>query len=224
MLELQSPRKVRRSPGARAQAHDRTPAAEGSAATGFTPVLRGLSIAEHASPSERAAGFTVASPAASRARPGRHLEEDGPAPPTAAAGEAGDVGRRLFRARGLRLFAVTWNLAGRLPPASIASIAPDQDFEARAPAPPRRPAPCGWRLTAGGWRRCAQIFAIGTQECMVQCGSVKVLGRPAPPRGPGAPAGWRARQRLKRARAAALGGGQSFVQTDKGRWEQRLQV
>ena len=47
---------------------------------------------------------------------------------------------------GLRIVAVTWNLAGKLPPASINSIVPGGGFD---------------------------VYVVGTQECMVQCGTLK---------------------------------------------------
>ena len=49
------------------------------------------------------------------------------------------------------MYAVTWNLAGKLPPASIGTIAPTQEVD---------------------------VIAVGTQECLVNCGSVKSFVQP----------------------------------------------
>jgi len=56
------------------------------------------------------------------------------------------------KSRPLRVYAVTWNLAGKLPPASISGITPSEDTD---------------------------VFAIGTQECMVNCGSLQSFLRPS---------------------------------------------
>ena len=53
--------------------------------------------------------------------------------------------------RPLRMYAVTWNLAGKLPPASIASIVPAEEVD---------------------------IVAVGTQECLVNCGTIKSFVQP----------------------------------------------
>ena len=53
--------------------------------------------------------------------------------------------------RPLTMYAVTWNLAGKLPPASIGTIAPTQEVD---------------------------VIAVGTQECLVNCGSVKSFVQP----------------------------------------------
>uniref|UniRef100_A0A7S4NMY5 Inositol polyphosphate-related phosphatase domain-containing protein n=1 Tax=Guillardia theta TaxID=55529 RepID=A0A7S4NMY5_GUITH len=52
----------------------------------------------------------------------------------------------------LRVYAVTWNLAGKLPPASIGGITPSEDTD---------------------------IFAMATQECMVNCGTLQSFLRPS---------------------------------------------
>ncbi len=106
--------------------------------TGVTPLLNKMGVNEDQGCGEDYNGFKVASPFNSRrsgalqfggggggAARGKYLEDE-------FAGEARGMGRADARrggkgggggvARPLRMWAITWNLAGKLPPASIAGI------------------------------------------------------------------------------------------------------